>query len=280
MTFQTLIAVVLTFSITFLSSSAAQTVSPAAAPSPVPSAPTLEESKPTRPTAPADATMGPFDNSYQEKLKARMEKGGWNVRVDVQMVTMTQVRALPLLPDLQSDEAVRVDGAIKRIQEMIARNEAKLTGWPHVVTFQDERAVSESILEKRYPIEFYPTQRPQNASPATGAIDAEEASPFPNTFETRNMGTTLEVEAWVLKDGKRIGLSLVPQRITLLNMETFAVDVAKAVRIDQPQFGSEKTTTALVVRNGERILLAVHQLYTPENEIEFFILHAAATRID
>jgi hypothetical protein len=85
MRFRVLMAVVLTFGITFLSSSVAQTVSPAAAPSPMPPAPTLEESKPTEPTAPADATKGPYDNSeYLAKRKARMEKGGWNVRVDVQ----------------------------------------------------------------------------------------------------------------------------------------------------------------------------------------------------
>jgi type II secretory pathway component GspD/PulD (secretin) len=105
----------------------------------------------------------------------------------------------------------------------------------------------------------------------------------PKSFETRNLGTTLEVEASVFEDGKRIGLSIVPQRVILLNMETFAMGVTKdgaTVRIDQPQFTSEKTTTELVVRNGERILLAVHQLHTPENEIEFFILHAAASRTD
>jgi hypothetical protein len=61
-------------------------------------APTLEESKPTEPTAPADATKGPYDHSeYLAKRKARMEKGGWNVRVDVQMVAMPQARALQLL---------------------------------------------------------------------------------------------------------------------------------------------------------------------------------------
>jgi len=213
-----------------------------------------------------------------------MEKGGWNVRVDVQMVAMPQARALPLLPDLQSDEAVRVESAVKRIQDMIARNEARLTGWPHVITFEDERAVSESILEKRYPTEFEPPQQPQNFSPPKGTIDPEEASLFPNTFETRNMGTTLEVESIAVFDnGKRIGLSVVPQRVTLLDMETFAIGVTKdgaTVRIDQPQFTSERTTTALVVRNREHVLLAVHQLHTPENEIEFFILHAAASRTD
>ena len=90
-------------------------------------------------------------------------------------------------------------------------------------------------------------------------------------------------ETTVRENGKRIGISLVPQRVTLLRNDTFVTGVTKdgaTTQIDQPQFASEKTTTTVVLRNREHMLIAVHRLATPENEIEFFILHAAATKAD
>ncbi len=213
-----------------------------------------------------------------------MEKGGWNLRINVQMVAMPQPRGLQLLPELQSEEALQVEGAVKRIQDMIAKNEARVTGWPHVVLFEGEQAVAESILEKRYPTEFDPPQQPQNFSPPKAATGPREASLVPTSFETRNTGVTLEIEETVVLDGgKRIGIRLNPMRVTLVSNETFATGVTKdgaTTHVDQPQFASEKTTTTLVARNHEHILLAVHHLHTPENEIEFFILHVMATKVD
>ncbi|MEI9894580.1 MAG: hypothetical protein WDN28_12020 [Chthoniobacter sp.] len=64
-------------------------------------------------------------------------------------------------------------------------------------------------------------------------------------FETRNVGVTLEAEATVLDNGKRIHVSVVPQRVTLVEMEpndTALPEKNIVVRIPQPLFSTAKTT--------------------------------------
>ena len=254
--------------------------SPAQSPPPEPVPPGLSPTAPSE--SPADDAQ--FWQLRREQQKAHMENGGWNVRVDVQMVAMPQARALQLLPELQSEDVAKVENAVKQIQEMIAKKEATLLGWPFVVGLDGEKAVSEAIEERRYPTDFDLPQQPQVHGPANVSSGPKEALLIPRSFETRNLGATLEANPIsVFDDGKRIGLSIEAQRVTLVGNETFATGITKdgaKTTVDQPQFATERVNTELVVRNREHVLLAVHRMPKPEDQIGFFILHATATKAD
>lgn len=210
----------------------------------------------------------------------------WNVSVEVLMVAMPESKAIALLPDLRNPE--KIEAAVAQILTAIEKKEATLTGWPRAETVSGQRCVAESLYEKRYPTAFgLPSEFGLQPSPSTPKADSEKTntindSPAPTAFETRNIGTTLEVEPVVLPDGERIRLSLVPQRVGLAGFETFHTGATKSgqqIKIDQPQFYSLRTANTLTVRNGHPYLIAVHKIPEQNDQIELFIVRATATSI-
>lgn len=248
---------------------------------------------------PAAAQVAPDVSA--ERLKAEAQRQAaihskWNIGVDVQMVAVEEGKALDLIPELQSGEQARVEAAWTKLQAMIKAREATLLGWPMVRLVDGTRSVSESILEQRYPTEFEPPP-PTAADAATAAAAKPEPKPSPEpkpvdekatlknivpvAFETRNLGTTLEVEATVLDEGKRIHLDLVPQRVELISFEKneSVLDHGKTtVQALQPLFGTSKTVVALTVRNGERQLIGVHKLTKPAGYIELHLVRAVVMK--
>jgi hypothetical protein len=219
------------------------------------------------PISPGDATAG----EKPEARISRLLKEKWQVRVDLLMVSVPQGAALELLPSLR--DGAKIDGACKRLEEMIARKEAQLIAWPEVVTKNGERAVTEGILEERYPTEFDPPQSPEESR---NLPKPHVPKAVPTAFETRNTGASLEVEPVVTSDGASVLLSLVPQHVRLVEMKTHFTgknSAGEELRIQQPEFRTMKTTTTLRLRSGQRQLLA-----TFNNEVDgslaFFIVRA------
>ena len=62
------------------------------------------------------------------------------VRVDVLMISASEEKLLPLLPQLR--DPAQIEGAERRLLEMVGRKEAALEGWPEVTTHDRVRAVS------------------------------------------------------------------------------------------------------------------------------------------
>ena len=227
----------------------------------------------------------------QPAAEAKTEPA-WNIQVDVEMVAMPQELAIPLVPKLQSDDQAELTAAVSQIQQLIANKRATLTGWPMVVTVDGQRAVSETIVEKRYPSDF---EIQKDEAPPAAVKDQEKPADgagtvplVPGNFETRNIGPTLEVEPKVMDGGKRIVISMVPQRVALNGYQTFQSGTTgrgkqkeTVIRtLDQPEFATTKVTTTISIKNSEHMLIAIHRIDTPQGQIEFFILHAVATKLD
>ncbi|MEP6670885.1 MAG: hypothetical protein ABJF10_17130 [Chthoniobacter sp.] len=243
------------------------------------------------PVAPVTATLlvpGPASGPFEDDWKVRREAAihsKWNIGVDLQMVRLEEAKALELIPDLQSDDQVKVAAAWDKLQVMIKAKEAVLLAWPMVRMIDGGRAVSESINEKRYPTEFEPPLSPKTApesaaSPSAPADKPTVVDAIPTEFETRNIGATLEVQATVLGEGKRVHLDVVSQRVELLEMEKNESLIAKGkiiVRSPQPLFASSKTTESLTVVSGQRQLIAIHKLTKPAGFIELHFVRAVVT---
>lgn len=233
--------------------------------------------------APALLAITAFAGNKPEATPAPTPFPQWDVRIEVLMVDMPQEKALALLPDL--NDPAKIDGATAQIIDAVNRKEATLVGYPVVETEDGQRAVAETVLEKRYPTEFCPPMGSQvtgTGQPATTG-SSEYPIPYPTAFETRNTGVTFEVEPEVLKNGKLIHLNLVPQRVKLLTMEPYDIirlPDGAIPKVVQPLFATSKVTMSTILRNGERRLIAVHKLDYGENQIELFILKASATPIN
>jgi hypothetical protein len=240
-------------------------------------APVVAPTSPLTPTPPALET----EQAVKERLELEKQKqfeARWSIRTDVLMVAVPLDRALQLLGELQTDDDRKVETAFAQIQEMIAKKQATFIAWPSLVSLDGQRAVVETIVEKRYPSEFIPPLTPSLSG--LNLVDHANSG-LPESWETRNIGTTLEVAATVLDEGKRIHVDLLPQRVGLIGWKTYKVgkkDVG-LVDIDQPEFATQKVTSSLSIRNGARVLIAAHHMELPTDQIEFFILHAKATPV-
>jgi hypothetical protein len=201
------------------------------------------------------------------------------------MVALPQGKAMALLPELR--DPAKCEAAFGKILTAIENKEAILLDYPMVETLDRNRAVSENIVEQRYPTEFTPSMWAETMADAASAA-AKKAAPektdysaLPTAFETRNIGTTMEVEPAVSEKGDSITMQLAPQRVELLRFDSFYAKHAdgKQDKYDQPQFTTSKATTTVTVRSGEHRLIGVHKLVKLEGFIELFILQAVATPV-
>lgn len=201
----------------------------------------------------------------------------WNVWVEVLMISVPLEKGLAILPDLRAPD--KIDAAVTQLLKAVERKEATLTGWPASYTPDRSRFVVETISEQRYAAGLDRGAAP-TAAAATVASNATPAAPIFATFETRNIGATLEGEPTVLPGGQSINLALVAQRVGLSgwdSLDAARIQDGKVLKLDQPQFFSLRTTTTIVLRNGERKLISLHKLAPPDQQLEFFIVQAVAT---
>jgi hypothetical protein len=220
----------------------------------------------------------------QERERQAHIHAPWNVCVDMQVVDLEQTPALELLLDLQSDNDIRVEAAWTRLQSMIKTKGATLVAWPFLRTSDSVRAVSETIVERRYPSEFEPPQEPQTfsviATPKPGPIDDSTTLGLPNAYETRNTGMTLEAEPTLLEDGKRVALAVTLSRVDLIAWDDHPLVLTAhntLMRGFQPLFMSLRSNLQLHLHNNQRQLIAVHKLPTRVNHYELDILHVVVT---
>jgi hypothetical protein len=222
----------------------------------------------------------------------------WNVDCDLQVVSLPQELALPFVSDLRNPR--RSEGAFKDIQKLIAEKRAILVGWPFLTTKSGQRAVVEQIDEFRYANEYdIPGSTTTTETPAAptgadllvdGKPDAEPAKSKsttigrseggPTAFETRNVGVTFEVEPVIAPDGESIDVNFVPQHVHFLKWERASVQIepGSKVTVDQPRFVTNKLTTSMTFRNGERKLVGLFKAIEPVGNMELFILRVDAQK--
>jgi hypothetical protein len=214
----------------------------------------------------------------QQQKKAAIE-AKWNIAVDVQMLAVPQDLALVLLPDLQSTDPSKVDAAVIQLQDLLKKKQAVLLGWPRAFVGNDQRASSETRVDKQFPSEF---NSPQEAQ--TFSAPARPRLPFslnPNSYEMRGIGPTLQVVPHVYEEegGANILLRIDTSRTSFIRFDYYELGRTKeghSAQIGQPKFTTTRTRTSVLVRNGKPALIGVHT--SPEGYIELVIARAVATR--
>ncbi len=208
-----------------------------------------------------------------------------NLRVDVQMVSVSPAVAVSLVPALRDEKTV--EEAYAKVQTMIARDEAKLLGWPMVCTRSGFRAVSETNEEMRHDTEPDSVHPPQNFESGFQPFNWRrvDMTPMwgphiPVAFETANLGPTLDVEPTVDEDGRTVGLNIVARFQRFLTFRSHLVQ-ASPIGIEgviqRPEFARSTVTTTVSVRSGRPTLLGGFVQPKPEPHVELFLLRATIT---
>lgn len=183
------------------------------------------------------------------------------VRVQVEYIEMSLEQMTTLMDDPalnQSDVALR-----KRIGELTKANKAKIIETQMLVARSGEKATAESIREFIYPTEYEPAELPQTVKIEKGAENQVSkkdfaTGPTPTAFETRNLGSTFEVEPVIGTDNKTIDIRLYPELVYHVENTVWAEwkDQHGEANIMMPVFYTLRVTTAASVVTGKPCLLA------------------------
>jgi hypothetical protein len=195
-----------------------------------------------------------------------------------------EVFSLPMMEAHTFLASFKTDG--ERYAEIAKRAEAGGAGLEElqmVRTRSGQRAKVEAIVEKIYPTAFLPPFKPAEparemvanpeykpgASPANEKAKASAPSafvappvtggargnplpyPVPAGFETRNVGSTFEVEPTMSADGKIIDVTVAPELVRFIGNDSYTPDQS----IAQPKFQTQKITTSFTARSGQPFLV-------------------------
>lgn len=199
-------------------------------------------------------------NSAQERIRAIFES--WNptppqVTIQVQMIHVARGIAAELFGEpLGTGHVLNVKAeTLKQLRALVKDKKAAVICQPQVATVSGNTAQVKSVQEVRFSVGYDDESDPKKTA---GAISV---TPSGRYFETREVGTLLNVTPTVGPDGRTINLTLVPEYTTVSRpyrkIEVPLPKSGKAVTVESPEFTSLQITTTVQIQSGNTLLLAV-----------------------
>ncbi len=197
-----------------------------------------------------------------------------------------------------SPKASNAQGLRDHLGTMVKGGEAALVETVWLRSRSGQRAKSESIRETIYPTEYDPPEIPNTLGvvpnpvrvkvkpgetgasahavlPPVAAADSSGSNPeilmtsaTPTAFETRNVGTTVEVDAVLLDGGELATISMAPELISFEGRDFYIRPESKNVpwgvdHILMPLFYTMRTSLQLKAQPGNYNLVG---MFTPPNK--------------
>lgn len=164
------------------------------------------------------------------------------------------------------------DGELRQqVAQLIKDSKATVVETQLCTARSGQKASSESNEEFIYPTEYEPATLPDNVKGAEAAGKTEgnrpdpATGPTPTAFETRNVGSTLEIAPTVSSDGKTIDLRFVPEIVYHVGNEVWAEWKGEHGNspVQMPTFYTLRVNTAVTLTDGHYLLAAA---LSPKNK--------------
>lgn len=185
------------------------------------------------------------------------------VQVIVEFIEVPSVEATRLL----YKEKLGKDGSKLReeLQKSVDSQKADLYETMMIICRTGQKATVESIREVIYPTEYEEPALPGSFGPATEKAPEQPKAPrsfppVPAAFETRNTGSTLEIEPTIGDDPAIIDLRLVPEIVFDTGVRKWNVrkdELGNESWLEMPLFYSIRTNTSLSLADSMPQLLSV-----------------------
>lgn len=191
--------------------------------------------EPAKPAPNDNVEPVPTDPFVKEKgKKASAEKEGpgtmFNVGVVVQYIDVKRERWQQWLA--ANDVPPNASGLRKEVETWIAAGDASLAESSLVMGKSGQRAKVESVRGFAYPSEF---------------VEHRSGLAFPKALETRNVGTTTEVDPVLDSDGN-VGINFAPERVSYAGENSPREDAGVVDGdVRYPVFEFQKATTSLTL---------------------------------
>jgi hypothetical protein len=186
--------------------------------------------------------MNAMDLGGQAIDSARPEGGSSvppNVEMELTFYSLDREAARQIL-----SEGFQGEHCYDAVKALADKHEAKLERLTVLKTNPGQRALVEEVNEMQYATEF------GMFSSGTDTM-SDEAVVQPKSFQTRNLGLTLEVEPSVDPSGKRVDINMVPDLVSDAgDLRTPGVEAEP-----QPVFETRKITTEIATLAGEQTFI-------------------------
>jgi hypothetical protein len=188
------------------------------------------------------------------------------VQIQVEYVEMSHeaLTKLLFLAKPKSSDATKLR---EQVQDMVSKNEAKVLETQIAITRSGQKATSEAIHEFIYPTEYEP--------PAfSGSFEGNppknppvwSPGPTPTAYETRNLGSTLEIEPTIGGDNRVIDLRFIPELVWHVGNVAWHEgkdNLGNPFKVQMPDFYTIRLNTDLMTINGQYTLAGV---VSPKND--------------
>lgn len=206
----------------------------------------------------------------EEKKETPLDPTAAQIRVQVEFIDLSHEQLTELM--FGSKPAANDVELRKQVGQLVKDGKAKVMETLLCTGRSRQKSTTESIEEFIYPTEYEPAEfADESKKPVPAANEAADSSkreahgPTPTAFETRNLGSTMEIEPTVSDDGKTINLRLVPEIVYHVENEIWAEwkDEHGSAHVQMPVMYTLRLNTTVKLANGKPLMVGA---LTPKND--------------
>ncbi|QTN30949.1 hypothetical protein HZ994_00935 [Akkermansiaceae bacterium] len=181
------------------------------------------------------------------------------VRVQMEFIEMAHKDLTRLMMQERSDKADATALRMK-LQEMVDGQKASVLDTQIVMARSGQKATVESISEFMYPTEYKPPALPKSQEGEVKGTDFPAISEHPTAFETKNLGSSLEIEPTIGENDEIIDLRFLPE-LTWHTGETVWQERkdghGNITKVSMPDFYKLSINTSLTCISGQYVMVGV-----------------------
>lgn len=213
--------------------------------------------------------------AHAQEKKAKSVLGDIpQVRVQVEFIDVPHEQLTELM---FGEKPAANDGELrKQVAQLVKDGKATIAETMICVTRSRQKATTESIEEFIYPTEYEPAEISIESSskekdtkePAKEVVRDNATGPLPTAFETRNLGSTMEIEPTLSDDGKTVDLRIVPEMVHHVGNQIWAEWKGEHgnTPVQMPIMYTVRLNTFVTLATGQYTLLAA---LSPKNKEGF-----------
>jgi hypothetical protein len=178
-------------------------------------------------------------------------------QVQVEFVEMSH-EALTQLLFLAKPTTADATPLRQKVQEMVAKKEAKVLETQIVIVRNKQKATTEAVHEFIFPTEY--EQPPLGCNGSGEVKEPWNVRPVPTAFETRNMGSILEVDPEIETGNRTMFLRFIPELVWHTGNTSWHQnkdDLGTPVDVQMPDFYTIRLNTAIHCISGQYTLAGV-----------------------
>lgn len=187
------------------------------------------------------------------------------IRIQVEFIELPQEKLTALLADTDAADG---NGLRTKLQPLIEKKDARITDRQLATGTGGRKIVLESISELIYPTEYEPPDWPAQTEKNPAAPKGVSAY-TPTAFETRKLGSRLELEPQIRGDGNSVALRIAPEITSYSGNDVWNEvkdEPGNVTKAQSPRFYCNSIDTSIICKKGESTLCASFSPKDQDNE--------------